>query len=89
MYISPNYALDVLQTNVAATFSAQYPTRLLGYRRYDNQNKGESLGLVTFGCGSETKYISSLQTAVQLSGGLSSLLYLFARVSKLILLFPQ
>lgn len=80
MDISPTYALNILQKNVAAIFSAHDPSILLGYRKYDNQDKGDSLGLVTFGSGTKTKYISSLQTAVLLSGGLSTLLYLFARV---------
>lgn len=38
--------------------------------------------MIRFGMEPSPKYIPSIQTALFLSGGLSSMLYLFARVSE-------
>lgn len=48
--------------------------------------EGEPLELIRFGCEAMPKYIPSFHTALYLSGGLPSMLYLFARVSILQLL---
>lgn len=60
-----------------AIYSAHKPNMLLGYNLID---VGENLGLITFGCGATSKFNSSLKTAILLCGGLSPLIYLFARV---------
>lgn len=41
---------------------------------------GETMGMVTFGCGANCLSIPSLQTATLLCGGMSTLLFLFAKV---------
>lgn len=46
-------------------------------------SEGETLEIIRFGCEAITKYIPSFHTALYLSGGLSPMLYLFARVVEL------
>lgn len=48
-----------------------------------NPTEGDSMGVITLGEDRQPKYVPSFQSAVFLSGGLSSMLYLFARVVEL------
>lgn len=43
--------------------------------------EGEMAELIRFGVDAQPKYVPSFQSALFLSGGLPSMLYLFARVS--------
>lgn len=94
-YLNPNkcgsstqlsYASDtitVLRDHLIAVFSAHNPTVLLGYNANQRSDEGEQMGLITFGCPATVKPIASLQSATILCGGLSPLLYLFARIVEL------
>lgn len=76
-------AITVLRDHLIAVFSAHNPTVLLGYNANARSNEGEQMGLITFGCPATVKPIASLQSAAILCGGLSPLLYLFARIVEL------
>lgn len=76
-------AITVLRDHLIAVFSAHNPTVLLGYRANERSDEGEQMGVITFGCPATVKSISSLQSAAILCGGLSPLLYLFARIVEL------
>lgn len=76
-------AITVLRDHLIAVFSAHNPTVLLGYNANERSDEGEQMGLITFGCPATVKPIASLQSAAILCGGLSPLLYLFARIVEL------
>lgn len=77
-------SMKILRENLIGTFSATDPSILLGYNIKENPDgAGEPMGLITFGCAATSTPIPSVQTATILCGGLSVLLYHFARVVEL------
>lgn len=50
-------------------------------KKKTNFAEGETAELIRFGADVQPKYVPSFQNALFLSGGLSPMLYLFARVS--------
>lgn len=87
-------AIEMLNANLRAVFTATDPTILLGYPATEFGNNdpaveanvvtaGEQMGIITFGQSATVHTIQSLQSATVLCGGLASLLYLFARVVEL------
>ena len=73
-------ALNLFRKHLVATFSANNPSVLLVYNVLNGSGIGEQMGLITFGCPALPTPIQSFQSAALLSGGLSALVYLFARV---------
>lgn len=77
-------SIKTLSDHLIGTFSANDPTIFFGYNTTENpEGSGEPMGLITFGGGAVTKHIPSVQSATILCGGLSVLLYHFARVVEL------
>ncbi|KAL9905520.1 lysosomal-trafficking regulator mauve isoform 2-T7 [Glossina fuscipes fuscipes] len=83
----PNYgnfmeAMKILRENRILHYTAQQPDIIMGYdsnMELDNTTYGRPYGLLLYGEILQN-HLPSLQTAVILCGGLSNLLYMFARV---------
>lgn len=72
--------LKILGNSLVVCYSAHKPNILIGYK---NGDSGEVMGMITFGSEVKMQPVKSFQTAVMLSGGLSTLLILFARIVEL------
>lgn len=75
-------AIKFLKNNLIAVFDSSNPSVITGFtnRISSNLSGGEVIGMITFGCGADSLTIPSFQKATLLCGGMSSLLFLFAKV---------
>ena len=71
-----------LRSHLIATFSAQKVNVAIGYKSSEIEY-GENLGMFVVGKLPKSSVIPSIQRSVILSGGLSTLLFMFARVVEL------
>ncbi|KAJ6646111.1 Lysosomal-trafficking regulator [Pseudolycoriella hygida] len=80
----PN-ALKVLKDNLIAVFDASKAHVLTGYTNSTNSNSsgGDDMEIITFGCPAKCLSMPSFQSATLLCGGMSTLLFLFAKVVEL------
>lgn len=78
-------SVRMLSRHLIIVYSAHTPRLVIGYRKNKNDldvnTIGEPIGIMTFGIMPKTAHVASFQTAIYLSGGLATLLFLFARVN--------
>lgn len=76
-------SMRIMRDLLIGVYSAHKPNTLIGYATHENLYEGESIGLFTFGERLKSQRHPSFQTATLLIGGVSPLMFLFARVVEL------